>query len=319
MQADLKCAYLLVGSDELKKQEALDRLTAQFEGPYEEFSLEVIDASDKPLANQLLSSVNTLPVFTEKRLVVIKNIESLDKDASEALVRYLKEPLESTVLTGIAAKLAKNTRLYKAFAQQHPKAIICCEPKKSWELPAHLIELARARGLKLEKLAAQELVSRLGDSTLMLDTELNKLQMALGKHATIKLEDVEARVARVAEVKPWDFLDALCERRVDKALSLFKLMPSQNLMGLYVMTCSRIRELMIAKALSERGTPGMLAQELGMQAWQIKHHHRWAQAYTAAELEEILRAAAHCERLLKSTSDKTGAFIEWVLCFARRS
>ena len=46
----------------------------------------------------------------------------------------------------------------------------------------------------------------------MLDTQLRTLSALKGGQGQVTLADVERNVARVAEVKPWEFLDRLSER-----------------------------------------------------------------------------------------------------------
>lgn len=309
---------MLVGEDKLKAETALEKLTEYVDESMMEFNLEILDATESIDPDVLLTSLNTLPFMTDLRLVVIKNAENLKKEVSEVIVEYLNDPLETTTLALVATKLAKNTRLYKAVQKISPKAVIPCEPKKRWELPNHVRSLAVAHGKTIQPQAAEALVSLIGESTLMLDNELKKLALIVGDRDTITLDDVEQNVARIAEVKPWDFLDAVCERRPDKAMQLFHLMPSQNLIGLYTLMLSRLRELLSARALQARGVPQTLAQELGMRDWQVKNHLRWAQNYSSEELLDALRSAADCEYKLKTSPNKDLIFITWILSFCTK-
>lgn len=308
-------AYLLVGEDRLKAEKTLEKLESYVDESMADFNLDIVDAMESIDKDELLLSLNTLPFMTDLRLVVIKNAESLNKDVSEMLVEYLSDPLDTTTVALVATKLAKNTRLYKAIDKLGKKAVIPCEPKKRWELPEHVRSMAIAHGKTIQPRAAEVLVSLVGESTIMLDTELAKLSVIVGDRDAITLEDVEENVARIAEVKPWDFMDEVCERRPDRAMALFHLMPSQNLIGLYTLMLSRIRELLTAKALDRRGVPQTLAAELGMRDWQVKHHLRWSRNYTREELLKALTLAADCEYQLKSSANKELVFVTWILSF----
>ncbi len=231
------------------------------------------------------------------------------------LADYLASPNPTTVLAMTCAKMPKSTRLYKAVAKLDEKAVMDCAPKKRWELPPQVAGMARTRGKQMDPEAAELLVRLVGESTTMLDTEVRKLASTIGDRANITAADVEANVTRIAEVKPWDFLDAVCQRDPALAMRMLDEMPSQSPIGLFTLAVSRLRELIAAKALAERGTPGMLAQTLGMQSWQVKNHATWARNYTMAELLAALRGAATCDEALKSTPDKTRAIQRWVLSF----
>ena len=79
----LLAAYLAVGPDELKRKEAVSRLKARAAGPFEAFNLEEIEASADLEPQALLSSLNTLPMGSDRRIVVVENAEKLAKPVSE--------------------------------------------------------------------------------------------------------------------------------------------------------------------------------------------------------------------------------------------
>lgn len=314
--AALLHAYLMVGEDELKQRTALERLEKRLAASGEaEFNQDVLDGASLSDAALLRSSLDTLPFASDFRLVIIKGVDKAPKATRDMLADYLASPNPTTVLAMTCAKMPKSTRLYKAVAKLDEKAVMDCAPKKRWELPPQVAGMARTRGKQMDPEAAELLVRLVGESTTMLDTEVRKLASTIGDRANITAADVEANVTRIAEVKPWDFLDAVCQRDPALAMRMLDEMPSQSPIGLFTLAVSRLRELIAAKALAERGTPGMLAQTLGMQSWQVKNHATWARNYTMAELLAALRGAATCDEALKSTPDKTRAIQRWVLSF----
>lgn len=316
-ESPLKPAYLMVGTDEYMVKKALDRLDRRLAatGADPEFNREVVDGPTIQDPVLLRSSLDTLPFAGDFRLVVVLGVDRAPKAAVEAIVSYLADPCPTTVLAMTCAKMAKTTRLYKAVARIDPKAVLDFSAKKRWELPTEVAKMARARGLSIDQEAAELLVRTLGESTLLLDNELAKLGVALAPRTSVTADDVRALVVRVAEVKPWDFLDAMSKRDPAGALQMLALMPSQSLIGLFTLTCARIRELITAKTLAGRGVPGTLAAELGMQSWQVKNHVAWSRNYDMRELVAALRSAPDCESALKSSPDKELAFMTWFLSF----
>ena len=228
-----------------------------------------------------------LPVYLALGTDELKKRRTVEA-ASEAIVSYLENPCPTTVLMMTACKQARTTRLYKAVAKFGEKAVIDCTPKKRWELPQQVVGMARAHGKAMDAEAAEQLVRLGGESTALIDNEL---------------------------AKPWDFLDAVCRREPAEAMRLYAQMPTQSPIGLFTLAVSRVRELIAAKVVGERGCPGTLAAELGMQQWQVKNHASWARNYTMAELVDALRGAALCEEALKSSPDKDLAVQRWVLSF----
>lgn len=305
-------AYLVVGSDELKRSHAVARMKKRLEASgLADFNLDERDMSKEQTPEDVLSSLNTFPMGADFRLVILRPCDRLPKAMSEMLVDYLKNPSSTTVLLLVAEKLAKNTRLYKAVAKIDKKAIVECAPKKRWELPQQVRSMATAHGKAITQGGAEELVSRVGESTRMLDNELKKLA-SMVEGGEITQADVERFVVRTAEPRPWDILDAVSARNLPKALSLLRMMPQRQEIVLYSLLTTRIRELIYAKALDARGEGSTLARALGLQSWQVKNHLRWARGFKMSELLGALESAVDVELALKGSQTSDVALIRWV-------
>lgn len=314
--ADLLPAYLIVGADELKRDAAVRRLRSRVPADMADFNLDELDGASLEEPGQLISSAQTMPFCADFRLVIVNGAGELAKPVSEAVVSYLADPNPQCVLCLVAEKLAKNTRLYKAIAKVGPHSVIDCAPLKRWELPPYVVKLAQKRGLSMDNAAAQELVERVGESTVALDNQIATLAQLVGDAGRITLADVEANVAQIAEVSPWAFADAVCERNAPRAMEMLNLMKAPSLVFLHSVLVGRLRELICAKSLDARGAASGLARELGRQSWQVKNHVRWSRAFGEEELVELLGQAAVCERALKGSQDSEAAFARFVLAMA---
>ncbi len=316
--AKLLPAYLLVGPDEVKRDAAIDRLVSRLEASgMATFNLDDRDMTKPQEPDEIIASLCTFPMGSDFRLVILRGCDHLVKAMSEALVSYLTEPSPDTVCLIVADALAKNTRLYKAVAKIDAKAVIDCSAKKHWELPAYVQGMASRHGVSISSAAAEELVARAGESTRMLDTQLKKLAAMIGS-SNIELADVERYVVRTAEIKPWDFLDAVSARDVGRALELYRLLPPKSEVRLLSLLLTRVRELIVAKALDERGQARELASTLGVKDWQVKNHVRWSRLFTMDELVDALRGAVETECALKGSRDSEIAFTTWFVSIARR-
>lgn len=314
--ADLLPAYLIVGADELKRDAAVRRLRSRVPADMADFNLDELDGASLQEPGQLISSAQTMPFCADFRLVIVNGAGELAKPVSEAVVSYLADPNPQCVLCLVAEKLAKNTRLYKAVAKVGPHSVIDCAPLKRWELPPYVVKLAQKRGLSMDNAATQELVERVGESTVALDNQIATLAQLVGDAGRITLADVEANVAQIAEVSPWAFADAVCERNAPRAMEMLNLMKAPSLVFLHSVLVGRLRELICAKSLDARGAANGLARELGRQSWQVKNHVRWSRAFGEEELVELLGQAAVCERALKGSQDSEAAFARFVLAVA---
>ncbi len=310
-------AYLVVGADELKSKTAVTRLKGHLEAGLEAFNLDERVARADLDAGNLLASLNTLPMGSGIRLVIVSEAEHLPKVTSEAVISYLKDPNPGCVLCLVAKSLAKSTRLYKAVKALGPHSVIDCAAKKPWELGPYVQKMASAYGMGMGADAAEELASRVGDSTTLLENQVKTLAAIKGYRGELTLADVRAHVARTAEVKPWGFLDAVCSRDLGRALENYKLMQKPSQIGLTVMLERRLRELVCAKSLAARGQGGMLAQTLGKNERAVRRYPSWARSFGPGELEQGLAACAKCERELKSGADVETSFLQLLTAICR--
>ena len=321
-EAALLAAYVTVGTDELKVSHVFDRMDKRLiaSGGDLYFDREVFagDKIDDPAL--LRSSLDVLPFTSEMRLVVLRDVDKAPKAVSEAVVSYLENPNPSTVLLMSAGKLAKTTRLYKAVAKLGSGAIIDCAPKKARDLVPQVVDMARSRGLSLDFEAAQKLVSLLGESTMLIDSELRKL-VGMFPQGRLSAMQVEANVSRVAPFKPWDFTDQVMRRDARAAMEIFAQIPSADLYSLFLQTVGTLRELLCAKVLESQARTAELAQRVGelrgraVQAWQVKGHAAAARKYSVRELRHALSSAADCDAALKSSPDKELVLTRWLLSF----
>ena len=309
--------YLIVGEDELKKQTVLKRLKARVESfgdisfNYDEFNGENAAGAD------IVSACNTMPFASELRLVRINAADKLKKSDTEELIEYLKSPSSTTVLALVADKLAKNTRLYKTIASFGKNAVIECLPLKRYELTKTLRSIAVGHGITLSEGAAQALVDLVGENTIHLDGEIRKIALYHRGNDAVNEHEVRALISRTAEVKPWEFVDAFAARNIEKALRCLGRMNTVSPHALLAMCVTRLRELICARALIERGTTHELAKLLKVPDWRVKNHLNWARQFTQKELRDALIQARETERRMKSGTSPEDAFLDWTLSVLR--
>lgn len=316
---ELLPVYLVVGEDALKREAVLARLRTRME-KFGDLSFNSDDLDgETATGDAIVSACNTMPFASEKRLVYVRNAEKLKKVDSEALVSYVKEPSSTTVLALEAEKLAKNTRLYKAVAALGKTAIIDCAPPKSYELPRQVRAMATGHGVVFTEGAAVKLVELVGENTVHLDNEIKKIALAHRGSDAVNENEVISLVARTAEVKPWEFVDAFAARDLRKCLMYLQAMESASPHALIAMCTNRLRELICAQSLMRRGSIAQLAKTLGMPDWRVKHHGTWARQFSALELRRALSRARDAEQAMKSGTDPHAAFLDWVVETLKRS
>ena len=318
-QATLLPVYLVVGEDALKRSTVLERLRKRLaEHGDLSFNSDTFEG-EAAAGGDIVSACNTMPFASDVRLVLVRDVDKLKKADSEELVAYLKAPSEQTVLALEAEKLAKNTRLYKAVAAVGKSAVIDCAPLKSYELPKTVRAMAVSHGCTFTEGAAARLVELVGENTVHLDNEIGKIALAHRGGDAVTENEVLSLVSRTAEVKPWEFVDAFAARDARKCLACWARMESASPHALIAMCTTRLRELICARAMIDRGNPRAIAKAIGaytgrsVPEWRVKNHANWARRFTRAELRQALVSARDAERAMKSGSDADDVFLRWAL------
>ena len=92
-EASLLPAYLIVGADEYKRSRAVERMKARLEkSGMAAFNLDERDMTRDPAIDDIIASLNTFPMGTDFRLVILDGCDRLPKAVSEPLVEYFADP-----------------------------------------------------------------------------------------------------------------------------------------------------------------------------------------------------------------------------------
>jgi DNA polymerase-3 subunit delta len=313
-------AYLIVGDDLLKAGRVLDRLKSRVAelGPID-FNMSKFRAGECEIED-VINACLTVPFASDKRLVILEGADKLVKSESEQLVDYLKQPNDMCVFAIVSEKLAKNTRLYKAIAAVGKNAVITCEaPKKKEELTGLACEIAASHRIALGRDAAEKLVAYVGEDTIRLNAELEKLALVCGEGSSVGVGDIEKNVARLTEAKPWELSDAMCERNIAKCLDILKAMPSVSPYSLIVICTNRMRDLIAARDALDAGGNAIhaTALRLGKQDWMAKKIVAGAKKYSKQELRKAVYESVRCEKLMKSGKNPSDAFMDWMIAVLR--
>ncbi len=318
---DLKPVYLIFGDEELLLERALHRLRQRVgEVADLDFNFDMFDG-DSADATAVVAAANTLPFASERRLVVVRNVDRMRAADQAILTEYATDPAPTACVVLVAVKMPKNSRLYKAVDGSGGVAEYR-SPRKH-ELPGWVVELFASKGKRVSRDGAEALVRAVGRDLRRLETEADKIIAYAGDASVIERADVEAMVAETAPVSVFDLLNAIGARECATALErLDDLLGSgEQLLGIHAMAVRHLRMLVSVKAMLDRGADrATIQREVGLQNWQAAAAVEQAGRFGAAELSGALRDAAELEGRLKSGQGDSRVLWEvWLagLCRAR--
>lgn len=217
-------AYYVHGEDEFQKDDAVKQMVEAAVDPgTRDFNLEYRRGPE--LDPELLDSLlGTPPLMAERRVVVIRDVTGLRRDARAALDRYLARSAPDVLLLLVAAPGAKLDRGLQTATT--PLQLDSLTPDR---LPRWIAHCATAKfGATITAGAAELLQSAVGNDLYQLVSELDKLASYTGGGGAEITEDAVADVVGVRRGETLgDLLDRILERDVSAALSLLPHVLSQ--------------------------------------------------------------------------------------------
>ena len=313
--SDLKLVYLIYGTEDLRLTQALARLKKRIGDVADlDFNSDTFDGENAK-ADDIVASCNTMPFLSERRLVIVKNVDKMGADGWNVLAAYAANPSPTTVLVLVATKLAKNTRLYKAVDKLGGAAEYAA-PRKS-EYPREVQRIFADRGKTIALDAAELLVTAVGYDLRRLSAEADKTVAFIGPRAEVTRADIEQVASTTAPSSVFEFTDALANRDCRGALKLLAdlLGDGESVYGLHALSLRTLRDLIAASSVIERGSGSLaeIAKAVGRPDWQVKNLPRQARGFTSKELVDALRSAAASEAQMKTSRDPRLVFERWIV------
>jgi DNA polymerase-3 subunit delta len=180
----------------------------------------------------LVDAAQTPPFLTEQRVVVGRHAAVFSTAESvEPLVRYLADPLPTTVLVVVwekgpraGARVAPVPRKLSDAITAAGGVVTDTKPgtgrrRTEW-LDEHLAEAP----IRLDTTAKARLVDHLGEEVSRLGILLDTLESAFGAGAKLGAADIEPYLGDAGDVAPWDLTDAIDRGDTQTALQVLERM-----------------------------------------------------------------------------------------------
>ncbi len=209
--------YLIVGEEDLLKDTALAALKAAVLGGGDEFNFDLF-YGDETSGADILACASEIPVFAERRLVVVKTAEKLAAREGEALLDYLKEPVETTTLVFVSPKLDGRLKFSQALARA--AVTVDCSPLREAQLSPWVRHEAQRLGIRLEEHANQLLKEVSGGSLYGVRRELEKLASYVPPDRTVTAGDVHVLRGIEPGASVFDLTLAIAAGHRGKVLSI---------------------------------------------------------------------------------------------------
>lgn len=302
---------LLYGEESFLLERTLKRLIQKvIPADARDFNLSILHGKEI-VAERLLDSVRTYPVFCSHRLIVVKETQQIAAGELEQLVPYLKNPVNETILVFVAEKIDARRKFFADF-KKYGELV---EFKKIYEnqMPAVVKDLARQEGLSLAEDALALFCRRVSPSLQDIHTEVQKLAAYVGGRKIAEVADIDAIVTGTRQETVFALTDAIGERNSERAIHLIRRLLDDGTAELLVlsMVTRHLRQLWkVREFVAQRRSSSEIAKGAGINPYFIDGLIRQSANYTVAEFREGFRLVLATDLAMKSAGAHAGLLLE---------
>jgi DNA polymerase-3 subunit delta len=210
-------AYYIWGEDDYQKDDAVRQLIdAALDPGARDFNLDTRRSTELD-AEALGVLVSTPPMMASRRIVVLREVNGLKKDARKVLDQYLTKPAPDLLLLMTAAVGSKPDASLLAASTS-----LQFDPLTGDRIPKWIAHHATSElGVKISESAIELLQAAVGSDLHQLSAELEKLASYIEGHSEEIGEEAVAAIVGVRRGETQaDLLDAVADRNAPRALGL---------------------------------------------------------------------------------------------------
>lgn len=313
--------YFLYGSEKYLVSYYTKKIIESVIGSsYNDFNFQVFD-KDKVEINDILSSVESIPLMSSKKCVLINDLDllALNDNEKSSIVEIISDLPETTVLIMSYPTLEfdfKKAAKWKKFISSISDlgTVLEFEKRGLQALERQLVSWAKKRGTDLSLINASKIIMLCGDDLHTLELEIEKLCAYVG-YKEITEHDIEAVVTKDLETTVFVLSNALARRDYEKAFRQIDLLfykREEPVSVLAVLSSVFIDMYRVRVSLESGRDPNELTKyfDYKNKAFKLKNALRDSRDITTENIKKCLNILSNTDVLLKSTRTNKRVIME---------
>ena len=285
--------YYLMGDESYYIDKICDYIADHVLQPEErDFNQTVLFGSDVTAA-QIADAARRYPMMAEHQVVIIKEAQNIK--STEALEKYFKQPMPSTILV-----MCHKNGTVDGRKREYMKAIqsagILFESKKlrDRDLPVFIENYLKQRNVGIDHKSTQMIADSIGADLSRLTGELDKVILSLPKEdRRVTPQVVEDQIGVSKDFNAFELRDAIVNRNIFKANQIIKYFDENPKAGsIYAflpMLFNYFQNLMIAYYAPNRQSQEGVAEWLELRSpWAAKDYMTGMRNFTGMKVMQII-------------------------------
>ncbi len=250
----------------------------------------------------IVDAAQTLPMFSERRAVLVKRAEQLKAESLDVMLPYVQNPSPGTCLLLTGTKIDQRKKFFLEFK----KLGVLVEYKRLYDnkVPGFIQSEALAQGKPIETAAAELLSALIGNNLQELSSQIEKLVVYAGTKQRITVDDVRTMASSSKAFTAFELAKFLGLRDVPNSLrSLDALFLNGEDAPMMIGALTRhFRQLWrVRELLDKKMPPADIGRELSINSFFLGEIVTQARNFTRRELKKIFDEFYRCD-----VASKTG-------------
>ena len=313
----MKDIYLLLGSESALADRALSKISAELKS--ENAEITTLFAGDVAVGE--ISDALSPSLFSERRALILRDLQDLIEDAKIEITRYLDATDPTLTLVLVHKGGVKGKALLDQIKKAKPELIACDPLKKESEKEEFVKNLFLDLGRKASPAAISALVNATGTDLRELSASVSQLA-ADSPAGVIDESHVNKYHQGKIETTGFDVADKVMDGNFAESLLTLRhaLTTGTDPVMITSAIASSLRGIAKVSGTNRAQKSFELAGELGMAPWQIDKARRQLNGWNANTLTAAVEAIAKCDAQVKGGSSDPIYALEQALsriCAAR--
>jgi len=310
-KGDVGPLYYIYGDESYLVERGVRLLMAAAVAPdFREFNLNVYYGTEA-MAEEIVETAQTLPMFAERRVVLVRKGSALSAAAIEVLSGYIQDPSPSTCLIFQGEKVDQR----KKFFLDLKKNGRLVEYKRLYEnqLGPFIRSEAAAYGKRVDQAAQEMLVHLIGNNLQELSTQIEKVATFIGVKGAITVDDVRQAASDTKVDTVFDLANAFGDKDMVKALRRLHTMLRDGEAPLMIlsMLTRHFRQLRIVRELLEKKMPPQeISKAAGINPYFINGVIAQAKNYRLQEFHPVFEKLYATDLALKTSGGRPQDLME---------
>lgn len=307
----VRSLYLFYGVEDYLKKYYLELIEKTIlTGEFRELNRVVLEG--KKDIKEIIDNCETLPVFSERKIIIVKDSGYFKQEAKDAaaekkksrgdgLIAYLQNIPEHICLVFVEKEVDKRLKIVDAVKKNG--LLVEFDYLKPADLTKLVVKKFASFGKEIDMRTASMLVEYCEPGMDCILAEIEKIALYLGDKKRVEIPDIEVLCTRSAKSRIFDLTDAVAKKDLVKALKILDDMfvLKEPFTRILVLIARQFRQILEAKLMFEEGMPVVkIAERMGVTSYIAGKILQQARAFTVKELTEAIKQCLAADEAIKS-------------------